>query len=75
MTAKDLIPGQRAIVSSFSDDKLASYLAERGVVAGEQLCLERVAPTGDPIAIRVSDHLLCIRKCEASSILVQTELV
>lgn len=75
MTAKDLLPGQRAIVSSFSDETLAMHLAERGVVAGEQLCVERVAPTGDPIAIRVSDHLLCIRKREASSILVQTDLV
>ena len=75
MTAKDLILGQRAIVSSFLDESLAKHLAERGVVAGEYLCVERIAPTGDPIAIRVSDHVLCIRKREASSILVQTELV
>jgi ferrous iron transport protein A len=75
MTAKDLILGQHAIVSSFLDETLAKHLAERGVVAGEQLCVERIAPTGDPIAIRVSDHVLCIRKREASSILVQTELV
>ena len=75
MTAKDLILGQRAIVSSFSDESLAKHLAERGVVAGELLWVERIAPTGDPIAIRVSDHVLCIRKREASSILVQTELV
>lgn len=75
VTAKDLIPGQRAIVSSFSDAKLAVFLAERGVVAGEMLCVERVAPFGDPIAIRVSDHLLCLRKTEASTILVQPESV
>jgi ferrous iron transport protein A len=75
VTAKDLIPGQRAIVSSFSDAKLAAFLAERGVVAGEMLCVERVAPFGDPIAIRVSDHLLCLRKTEASAILVQPEAV
>lgn len=74
MTAKDLIPGQFAIVTSFSDQGLANCLAERGVVAGERLCVERVAPSGDPIAIRVSDHLLCIRKNEASTILVLPEL-
>jgi ferrous iron transport protein A len=72
MTAKDLIPGQHAIVSSFADQRLAEVLAERGVVAGEQLCVERVAPSGDPIALRVSDHVLCIRKVEASNIIVQT---
>lgn len=75
MTAKDLIPGQQAIVSSFSDDYLASYLAERGVVAGERVSVERVAPMGCPIAIRVADHVLCIRKAEASTILVQPELI
>lgn len=74
MTAKDLIPGQQAIVSSFSDARLASHLAERGLVAGERLSIERVAPMGCPIAIRVSDHVLCIRKAEASTIFVQPEL-
>lgn len=74
MTAKDLLLGQHAIVSSFSDERLATSLAERGLVAGERLCVERVAPSGDPIAIRVSDHLLCIRRRDASSIFVETEL-
>lgn len=74
MTAKDLTLGQQAIVASFSDEKLAG-LAARGVVAGERLTVERVAPLGGPIAIRVADHLLCLRKREASSIIVQTEAV
>lgn len=73
MTAKDLTRGQQAIVTSFSDEKLASYLAERGVVAGEHLSVERIAPLGDPIAIRIADHLLCLRKKEASAIIVSQE--
>lgn len=73
VTAKDLTRGQQAIVASFSDEKLAVFLAERGVVAGERLTVERVAPMGDPIAIRVADHLLCLRKREASSIIVLPE--
>lgn len=75
MTAKDLIPGQYAIVDSFSDVALGQHLLERGIVPGEKLSVERVAPTGDPIAIRVADHVLCLRKSEASSIRVQPELV
>lgn len=75
MTAKDLILGQHAIVASFSDEKLAVFLAERGVVAGERLCVERIAPMGDPIAIRVSDHLLCLRRRDASAIIVQPEVL
>lgn len=73
LTAKDLIRGQKATVASFSDEKLAVFLAERGVVAGERLTVERIAPMGDPIAIRVADHLLCLRSREASSIIVQPE--
>ena len=73
VTAKDLIPGQQAIVASFSDERLAGHFAERGLVAGERLCVERIAPMGGPIAIRVSDHVLCLRKGEASTILVQPE--
>ncbi len=75
MTAKDLIPGQQAIVDSFSDRLLGEHLLERGVAPGQKLSLERVAPTGDPIAIRVSDHVLCLRKQEASSIRVQPRTV
>ncbi|MCB9185169.1 MAG: ferrous iron transport protein A [Flavobacteriales bacterium] len=73
MTAKDLTRGQQAIVASFSDEKLAGFFAERGVVAGERLSVERIAPMGDPIAIRVADHLLCLRKREASAIIVRPE--
>jgi len=75
VTAKDLIPGQHAIVSSFLDARLATHLAERGVVAGERLSIERVAPMGCPIAIRVSDHVLCLRKAEASTIVVLPEAI
>ncbi len=75
MTAKDLILGQHAIVDSFSDIPLGKHLLERGVVPGETLSVERIAPMGDPIAIRVSDHLLCLRRKEASAIVVQIEEV
>jgi ferrous iron transport protein A len=75
VTAKDLTLGQQAIVSSFSDETLASYLAERGIVAGERLSVERIAPFGDPIAIRVSDHVLCLRRKEASAIQVRPEAI
>lgn len=61
------------MVTAFSDEKLAGFLAERGVVAGERLSVERVAPLGDPIAIRVADHLLCLRRKEASAIIVRPE--
>lgn len=73
VTAKDLPIGQTAVVTAFSDEKLAVFLSERGVVAGERLAVERIAPFGDPIAVRVADHLLCLRRKEASAIIVQPE--
>ncbi len=71
MTVKDLKIGQEAQIFAFSDKALGHHLVEMGVVPGETITIERIAPLGDPIAIRVSNLLLCIRKQEASAILVQ----
>lgn len=43
---------------------------EMGMVTGETVRLERVAPLGDPIAFRIKGYQLSMRKSEASKILV-----
>jgi len=72
VTADDLKIGQSAKVDAFADEAIGRQLLEMGVVPGDTIKIERIAPMGDPIAIRVSDLLLCIRRKEASSIMVQT---
>lgn len=71
MTVNNLLIGQQAIVKEFIDASLGHQLLEMGVIPGETITMERIAPMGDPIAVRVSDVLLMMRRQEAQNILVQ----
>lgn len=46
-------------------------LLDMGLVSGSEVEMERVAPLGDPIEIRVKGYNLSLRKEEASSIQVE----
>lgn len=72
MKLSELKPGQTAIIEDFSDDDLSLRFLEMGCVPGEEILLERIAPLGDPIAIRVSGYSLCLRFSEAERILIST---
>ena len=62
--------GEKAVIHSYSDDKMALRLLELGCTPGEVVELDRVAPMGDPIAISVAGYLLSLRKAEASTVIV-----
>jgi ferrous iron transport protein A len=62
--------GEKALIVSFTDKRMALKLLEMGCIPGEKISLESIAPLGDPIAINVSGYLLSLRKQEASTILV-----
>jgi ferrous iron transport protein A len=57
-------------VKEFTDLELGQQLLEMGVIPGESITVERIAPMGDPIAVRVSDVLLMMRRKEAAFVLV-----
>ncbi len=46
-------------------------LLDMGLVAGSEVELQRVAPLGDPIEIKVKGYNLSLRKEEAASIEVE----
>ncbi len=48
-------------------------LADMGIGRGVGVEVERVAPLGDPMDVKVRGYHLCLRKEEASAILVETE--
>lgn len=50
------------------DDKLALKLFEMGLLPGEIIRIENVAPFGDPIAVSIHEHKLCIRLQDANHI-------
>jgi ferrous iron transport protein A len=47
-------------------------LLDMGVVAGAEVEVQRVAPLGDPVEIRVKGYDLALRREEARSIQVET---
>jgi ferrous iron transport protein A len=70
MKLSDLKPGETGIIKEFTDLTLSVKLMEMGCLPGETIRLERVAPLGDPIAIKVSGYQLSLRKDEASHIIL-----
>lgn len=63
--------GHPARIESFTDELVELKMLEMGLVPGEVVMVERFAPSGDPIAIRISDSLIGIRKDEAKHIIVK----
>lgn len=49
-------------------EELAIKLFEMGLLPGEEVELENVAPFGDPIAIRVGEYKMCLRVADARNI-------
>jgi len=45
---------------------------EMGCIPGETVLMERVAPLGDPMAIKVAGYQLSLRKNEAETVWVST---
>ena len=71
MKLSQLSPGDRATIVSFTDLEMSVKLMEMGCLPGEVVEVERFAPLGDPIAIRVAGYQLCLRKSEASVIIIE----
>ena len=65
-----LKPGQKGTITEFDDQNIFLKLMEMGLVPGEKIILEQIAPLGDPISICVAGYRLSLRLNEAEHILV-----
>lgn len=63
--------GDCGTIDSFIKDDISIKLMEMGCVPGEKICVEQIAPLGDPICISVAGYSLSLRLDEAESILIQ----
>lgn len=70
MKLSELKPGQEAVIVEFSGEEVSIKLMEMGLVPGETVLLEQVAPLGDPISVNVSGYHLSLRLSEAEQISV-----
>ena len=73
MKLSELKPGQEAIIVGFSGEEASIKLMEMGLVPGESVLLEQIAPLGDPISVNVSGYHLSLRLSEAEQIEVNTK--
>ena len=73
MKLSELKKGQVAQVLSISMGASSLRIMELGVVAGVHVSLLSVAPTGDPLAFRVQDAIVSLRKNDAA--LVEIALI
>jgi Fe2+ transport system protein FeoA len=59
------------IVSITGGGNVNRRLMEMGLVAGSEVEMQRVAPLGDPIEVRIKGYNLSLRKQEAAGIQVE----
>jgi len=71
MKLSHLKVGEKGIIVAFTDLDMSVKLMEMGCLPGEEVEVERFAPLGDPMAIRVAGYQLCLRKSEADVIIIQ----
>lgn len=67
----ELKAGQRGRIQGFEASDLELKLMEMGCIPGEMVVVEKIAPLGDPISIRIAGYSLSLRKDEAMQILLE----
>jgi DtxR family transcriptional regulator, Mn-dependent transcriptional regulator len=73
VTLRDLKPGQKGkIIKINSQGDTTKRIVEMGMTPGAVVEIERIAPFGDPIEIKVKGYHLSLRKEEAERIDVET---
>ena len=69
MTINDLQIGQCGKVTEVGGEgPLRLRFLDMGLIPGTKICLQKVAPMGDPIQIRLRGYELTIRRDDASMI-------
>ncbi|MBS5144737.1 MAG: ferrous iron transport protein A [Butyricicoccus pullicaecorum] len=67
-----LKPGQSGIVESLSaEGAIKRHFLDMGITKGVCITVDRVAPFGDPIAVRLRGYSLSLRREEAANILLE----
>ncbi|MBE9513841.1 MAG: ferrous iron transport protein A [Chloroflexi bacterium] len=70
----ELRPGEKGtIVKIGGVGGVHRRLLDMGLVSGSEVEVERVAPLGDPIEVRIKGYHLSLRKEEASDIQVEMQ--
>ena len=72
MNLAKLRPGEKARITNIGAvGPLRRRLMDMGILVGEEVKVEKIAPLGDPIEITVKNYKLSLRKREAEGIAVE----
>ena len=65
---------QATITSIEGPESFRQRILEMGLIPGEKIVIERIAPFGDPIVVRVQGYPLALRKSQAMAIRVKMNM-
>jgi len=70
----ELKPGEKGKVIKISGSgPVQRRILDMGIVKGTEIEVERIAPLGDPVEVKVKGYHLSLRKEEAANIFVEVE--
>nr|WP_319372984.1 FeoA family protein [uncultured Methanobacterium sp.] len=70
----NLKQGETGKITSFKGKgKVRKHLMEMGLVRGSDIKVERVAPLGDPIEVKIKGYSLSLRKEDAKKIEIEIQ--
>lgn len=76
MTINDLKIGQEGVILSVSGEgPLRLRFLDMGLIPGTRVTLQKIAPMGDPVQIRLRGYELTIRREDAGKIALKEEQV
>jgi len=71
-TLKDLKPGESGKISTVKGKgPVRRRLMDMGIIQGTSITVERIAPLGDPIEVKVKGYNLSFRKEDAENIIIE----
>lgn len=74
MRLDELRSGEKGILKSYNNEgnnELKRHLLGMGFVKGSEIQVEKVAPLGDPMELKIKGYSICLRKEEAKNIEVK----
>lgn len=73
-TLKDLLPGEKAkVVKVEGKGAVRRRIMDMGLVPGVELEMERYAPLGDPVEIKIKGYHLSLRMEEAEYVILEED--
>jgi ferrous iron transport protein A len=65
--------GEGGVVVEMDKSAVSLQLMEMGILPGEYIEVDRIAPLGDPISVNVAGCMISLRRDEAAAVLVQVK--